>query len=303
MRELGGLSYDEIGQRLGMTRPSVESTLFRARRRLSEEYESLATGRRCVEVEGIVTAAAAAGGAMGARDERKVARHLWNCRSCRHVAVFAGLDVGALAKKPVRPRIPALLPLPAFLRRLLRDRGGAALESPLGPLPALGAARAAGAVAPYADHASGWTKAVAAAVAVAIAGLGAGEALPGADRAPRYPGPSLVSAAGAAVSAPGNVRTRPVLLAGTAVPPRAAVPAPAGAGSPTDPSSGAAVAVRAPPRVAAPAAAVPRLPQRRPAAAPARSGPPAAAVPRLPQHRPAAAPARPGPPAAASGRS
>src|SRR4051794_27930184 len=31
MRELEGLSYDEIGHRLEMTRPAVESTLFRAR--------------------------------------------------------------------------------------------------------------------------------------------------------------------------------------------------------------------------------------------------------------------------------
>ena len=30
----------QIGERLGMSRPSVESTLFRARRRLSEEYEA-----------------------------------------------------------------------------------------------------------------------------------------------------------------------------------------------------------------------------------------------------------------------
>src|SRR3954451_583060 len=37
MRELEGLSYREIGERLGMSRPSVESTLFRARRRLTEE--------------------------------------------------------------------------------------------------------------------------------------------------------------------------------------------------------------------------------------------------------------------------
>jgi RNA polymerase sigma factor (sigma-70 family) len=33
MRELEGLSYRQIGERLGMSRPSVESTLFRARRR------------------------------------------------------------------------------------------------------------------------------------------------------------------------------------------------------------------------------------------------------------------------------
>src|SRR5688500_7767034 len=33
LRELEGLSYREIGERMGMTRPAVESTLFRARRR------------------------------------------------------------------------------------------------------------------------------------------------------------------------------------------------------------------------------------------------------------------------------
>src|SRR3954464_9760370 len=37
LRELEGLSYREIGERMGMSRPAVESTLFRARRRLSEE--------------------------------------------------------------------------------------------------------------------------------------------------------------------------------------------------------------------------------------------------------------------------
>src|SRR3954470_16366569 len=39
MRELEGQSYREIGERLGMSRAAVESTLFRARRRLGEEYD------------------------------------------------------------------------------------------------------------------------------------------------------------------------------------------------------------------------------------------------------------------------
>jgi RNA polymerase sigma factor (sigma-70 family) len=43
LRELEGLSYREIGKRMGMTRPAVESTLFRARRRLKDEYQSLAS--------------------------------------------------------------------------------------------------------------------------------------------------------------------------------------------------------------------------------------------------------------------
>src|SRR3954465_4016522 len=54
MRELEGLSYREIGERLGMSRPSVESTLFRARRRLTEEYEELVSGARCQRIQSII---------------------------------------------------------------------------------------------------------------------------------------------------------------------------------------------------------------------------------------------------------
>ena len=57
MRELEGLSYDEIGERLGMTRQMVESGLFRARRKLSEEYEELASGRRCEQIQAAVMTA------------------------------------------------------------------------------------------------------------------------------------------------------------------------------------------------------------------------------------------------------
>src|SRR5918999_1573252 len=46
LRELEGLSYREIGDRMGMSRPAVESTLFRARRRLTEEYDDLVSGPR-----------------------------------------------------------------------------------------------------------------------------------------------------------------------------------------------------------------------------------------------------------------
>ncbi|HEX2016387.1 MAG TPA: RNA polymerase sigma factor, partial [Solirubrobacteraceae bacterium] len=52
LRELEGLSYREIGERLGLSRPAVESTLFRARKRLNEEYDELVTGRRCAGVQG-----------------------------------------------------------------------------------------------------------------------------------------------------------------------------------------------------------------------------------------------------------
>jgi RNA polymerase sigma factor (sigma-70 family) len=38
LRELEGLSYREIALKMDMTRPAVESALFRARRRLQQEY-------------------------------------------------------------------------------------------------------------------------------------------------------------------------------------------------------------------------------------------------------------------------
>src|SRR6266576_2406580 len=48
------VSYGEIGERMGMSRPSVESTLFRARKRLSEEYDELVSGQRCDRVQNII---------------------------------------------------------------------------------------------------------------------------------------------------------------------------------------------------------------------------------------------------------
>src|SRR5439155_14225656 len=112
MRELEGLSYREIGERLGMSRPSVESTLFRARRRLTEEYEELLTGQRCLRIQSII--AHAGQSALGARDQRRVGTHITYCQPCRRHARLAGIDAAAMARRPVRAKIAALLPLPAF---------------------------------------------------------------------------------------------------------------------------------------------------------------------------------------------
>src|SRR3712207_6459136 len=117
MRELEGLSYREIGERLGMTRPAVESTLFRARRRLTEEYEELVTGERCQRVQAII--AGAGDGAIGARDRKRVARHVSYCQPCLRQARMSGIDSQELVYKPVRAKIAALLPLPAFLKERL----------------------------------------------------------------------------------------------------------------------------------------------------------------------------------------
>src|SRR5215216_4281522 len=58
MREFEGLSYAAIGERLGMSRAAVESTLFRARKRLGEEYDDLASGARCLRIQAIIADAA-----------------------------------------------------------------------------------------------------------------------------------------------------------------------------------------------------------------------------------------------------
>ncbi|MDQ3997035.1 MAG: sigma-70 family RNA polymerase sigma factor, partial [Gemmatimonadota bacterium] len=71
LRELEGLSYREIGERLGLSRPSVESTLFRARRRLTAEYDEIITGERCVRTERLIITLAA-GDSVGARDRRQL---------------------------------------------------------------------------------------------------------------------------------------------------------------------------------------------------------------------------------------
>jgi RNA polymerase sigma factor (sigma-70 family) len=175
MRELEGLSYRQIGERLGMSRPSVESTLFRARRRLSEEYEELVSGERCRRIQSII--AAATGGRAGTRDERKMARHVSYCQPCRRAAFAAGFDLDSLGRKrTAREKIAALLPLPAFLKRRLAGHGGDDDVS-LTSMSAHGAtlAQLSTAAAHYADPVMhGWGKTAAVVATVALAGVGAG---------------------------------------------------------------------------------------------------------------------------------
>ncbi len=123
MRELEGMSYREIGQKLDLTRPAVESALFRARRRLESEYEELSEGRRCEAMAGTI-ARIAAGVPRGA-EEQRLARHARRCHSCRRHARELGIEplsaLGALRQKAA-----ALLPLPWLLRRSGGDGGGIA---------------------------------------------------------------------------------------------------------------------------------------------------------------------------------
>jgi RNA polymerase sigma factor (sigma-70 family) len=157
LREFEGLSYREIGDRMGLSRPGVESTLFRARKRLTEEYDELVSGQRCARIQSII--ASAEQETPGARDTRRLARHIAHCQPCRREAIASGLDSAVLAHKPVRRRIAervaGLLPLPGFLRA--RMWGGSEQMVPMSE-----------------PMATAWSKAVAAAATLLVAGVGAG---------------------------------------------------------------------------------------------------------------------------------
>jgi RNA polymerase sigma factor (sigma-70 family) len=114
MRELEGLSYREIGERLELSRPAVESVLFRARRRLEREYEDLDTGRRCDAMGSTIARLAEQAGT--AADERRLARHTRRCAPCRRRAHQLGVAPRPRTRS-LAARAAALLPLPAFLRR------------------------------------------------------------------------------------------------------------------------------------------------------------------------------------------
>jgi RNA polymerase sigma factor (sigma-70 family) len=157
LREFEGLSYREIGDRMGLSRPGVESTLFRARKRLTEEYDELVSGQRCTRIQSII--AAADGSALGTRDARRLARHVSHCQPCRRMAMAAGLDITSLPRTPIRravERAAGFLPLPAFLRaRLFASEQMVPVSEPM---------------------AAAWSKAVAACAALLVAGVGAGVA-------------------------------------------------------------------------------------------------------------------------------
>ncbi len=121
MRELEGMSYREIGDKLDLTRPAVESALFRARRRLESEYEEIADGRRCKAMRG--TLARMVEGTHRDAEEHRLARHLKRCHSCRHRARVLGIQPQT-ALGTLRQKAAALLPIPWLFRRGGGDGSG-----------------------------------------------------------------------------------------------------------------------------------------------------------------------------------
>jgi RNA polymerase sigma factor (sigma-70 family) len=183
LREFEGLSYREIGDRMGLSRPGVESTLFRARKRLTEEYDELVSGQRCQRIQTIITAAG--GSAPGTRDQRKLARHVSHCQPCRRMALAAGLDIASLPRTPARravERVAGLLPIPGFLRS--RMYAGSEQMVPVSE-----------------PMAAAWSKAVAAGAALLVAGVGAGVG-PHGGAPPAKPAPAQPAAVHARAATP-----------------------------------------------------------------------------------------------------
>ena len=114
MRELEGMSYREIGAELDLTRPAVESALFRARRRLESEYEEIADGRRCQAMR--ATLMRMVQGTHRGAEEHRLARHVKRCHACRHRARVLGIQPQT-ALGTLRDKAAALLPLPWLFRR------------------------------------------------------------------------------------------------------------------------------------------------------------------------------------------
>ena len=134
---------------------------------MTEEYDELVTGRRCVRVQSII--AGAAEGMLGVRDRRRLARHLSYCQPCRRHARMLGVE--APSRTSIAAKVGALFPLPFLRRRGIEGTG----------LHRSAAGQASGALAQWtasagvvAEPLTNWAKAAVTVAAVAIAGVGAG---------------------------------------------------------------------------------------------------------------------------------
>ncbi|MGI8507104.1 MAG: sigma-70 family RNA polymerase sigma factor [Solirubrobacteraceae bacterium] len=172
MREFEGLSYDEIGKRTGMSRQMVESALFRARRKLTEEYHELASGRRCQQVcSAIEDGRVQSMESFGIRERRQLMRHLAHCQPCRVTAHLAGADESLLRPRSIGAKIAALLPFP-LLRWPWRTGAKSAVTRAGSHHATLQSLQGVASAAEPAGATAGLGGAAVAAAAIALAGAG-----------------------------------------------------------------------------------------------------------------------------------
>jgi len=89
LRELEGMSYDEIARRMRLSPAAVESVLFRARRGLRGEFAEIVTGERCKRMQDVM--AGVANGIANLGQRRNLIRHMRDCSACRRDAAALGL--------------------------------------------------------------------------------------------------------------------------------------------------------------------------------------------------------------------
>ena len=164
LREVDGLSYDQVGERMTTTVPAVRSLLTRARASLAEA--SQARNLTCVEIQLQIADAAGAGQSLSG----PARRHMRECERCGQVGAEA--DVGATALAPFGFLV-------VFKDFLIGKLGGAA-----GAGAGAGAAAGGGGLLGGAASWASGGKVAAATVAVAVVGVGAGELSTGGDPGP-----------------------------------------------------------------------------------------------------------------------
>ncbi len=198
MREFEGLSYEEIASRTGMSRQMVESVLFRARRKLAEEYEELASGRRCQQVQTLIDdQLLQSRRSLGIRQRRQLARHLAHCQPCRMTAHLAGVDEALLRPRSIADKIAVLFPFGLWRWPWRRGgRSGNALHRTGAHPFAVHSAQNAATVAGYGGASSLGGAAIAAAV-IAVSGAG-GVVVAGLAGRGHAVAPAAVSSGGAA---------------------------------------------------------------------------------------------------------
>ena len=130
LREIEGLTYEEIGQAMSLSLSAVETLLFRARQSLREQLEAADQDLGCAAVERLISLQL--DGKLSRPDRRLLRAHL---RSCGECAKFARSQ---RARKKVMPSLIAV-PLPVGLSGAFQVGGVGVLTAKLTAL-AVGAA-------------------------------------------------------------------------------------------------------------------------------------------------------------------
>ena len=116
LREIEGLTYEEIADVMGLSPSAVETLLFRARRALREQLEAAARPLTCEAVERLISLQL--DGKLSRQDRGPLRAHLRSCAAC------ARLARSHRARRAVMPGLVAV-PLPAGLSSGFQPVGGA----------------------------------------------------------------------------------------------------------------------------------------------------------------------------------